>query len=46
MLSWHAGRRRRASTSRSLFVEDVCDLFEEQLLEQPLRGGARATVAR
>src|SRR5438309_1328888 len=30
--------------SRPLFVEDVCDLFKEQLLEQPLRGGSRATL--
>ena len=43
VLSWHLADDEGLSTSRSLFVEDVCDLFEEQLLEQPLRGGARAT---
>ena len=44
VLSWHLTDDEGLSTSRSLFVEDVCDLFEEQLLEQPLRGGARATL--
>ncbi len=43
VLSWHLADDEGLSTSRSLFVEDVCDLFEEQLLERPLRGGARAT---
>ena len=44
VLSWHLADDEGHSTSRSLFVEDVCDLFEEQLLEQPLRGGARGTL--
>ena len=35
VLSWHLADDEGLSTSRSLFVEDVCDLFEEHLLEQP-----------
>ena len=43
VLSWHLADDEGLSTSRSLFVEDVCDLFEAELLDQPLRGGAAAT---
>jgi ATP-dependent helicase/DNAse subunit B len=34
VLSWHASDDEGKATPRSLFVDDVCDLFEEGLLEQ------------
>ncbi|HTQ68474.1 MAG TPA: PD-(D/E)XK nuclease family protein [Solirubrobacteraceae bacterium] len=46
VLSWHLADDEGLATSRSLFVEDVCDLFEEELLDRPLRGGAQATPPR
>ncbi len=44
VMSWHLADDEGLSTSRSLFVEDVLDLFEQGLLEQPRRGGAQAVV--
>jgi ATP-dependent helicase/DNAse subunit B len=42
VLSWHeAGEDGRAAV-RSLFVDDVCDLFDERLSEEPLPTGAPA----
>ena len=40
VLSWHVADDDGLSSARSLFVEDVCDLFEEDLLEHPFRGAA------
>jgi ATP-dependent helicase/DNAse subunit B len=37
VLSWHASDDEGQATPRSLFVDDVCDLFEESLLEQRVR---------
>jgi ATP-dependent helicase/DNAse subunit B len=37
VLSWHASDDEGQPTPRSLFVDDVCDLFEESLLEQRAR---------
>ena len=37
VLSWHVADDDGLATPRSLFVEDVCDLFEEDLLERPGR---------
>ncbi|HST32191.1 MAG TPA: PD-(D/E)XK nuclease family protein [Solirubrobacteraceae bacterium] len=37
VLSWHASDDEGQATPRSLFVDDVCDLFEERLLEQRAR---------
>jgi ATP-dependent helicase/DNAse subunit B len=37
VLSWHASDDEGQATPRSLFVDDVCDLFEESLLEQRAR---------
>ncbi|HEX3519860.1 MAG TPA: PD-(D/E)XK nuclease family protein [Solirubrobacteraceae bacterium] len=37
VLSWHVSDDDGEPTARSLFVEDVCDLFEERLLESPER---------
>lgn len=34
VLSWHEADDEAAPLSRSLFVDDVCDLFEERLYEQ------------
>jgi ATP-dependent helicase/DNAse subunit B len=34
VLSWHETDDEAAPLSRSLFVEDVCDLFDERLYEQ------------
>lgn len=50
-LSWHVADDDGAPTSRSLFVDDVCDLFGAQLLERARRrplgalDGARAWAA-
>ena len=44
VLSWHLADDEGLSTSRSLFVEDVCDLFEEHLLEQPRAAGPEAVA--
>ena len=49
-LSWHVADDDGAPTARSLFVDDVCDLFEDSLREaappsRPLRRG-RAARAR
>jgi ATP-dependent helicase/DNAse subunit B len=47
VLSWHVADDDGAPTARSLFVEDVCDLFEEDLLEHPRRRalGARGAIS-
>ena len=53
MLSWHVADDDGPRPRRSLFVEDVCDLFEEDLLERPRAarcpghgtGGRRSAVA-
>jgi ATP-dependent helicase/DNAse subunit B len=37
ILSWHASDDDGQPTSRSLFVDDVCDLFEEDLLGERTR---------
>src|SRR3984885_7231214 len=37
VLSWHASDDEGQATPRSLFVDDICDLFEESLLEQRAR---------
>jgi ATP-dependent helicase/DNAse subunit B len=37
VLSWHVADDEGDPTARSLFVDDVCDLFEERLGEQRLR---------
>jgi ATP-dependent helicase/DNAse subunit B len=37
VLSWHASDDEGQATPRSLFVDDVCDLFEQGLLEQRAR---------
>jgi ATP-dependent helicase/DNAse subunit B len=37
ILSWHAADDEGQPTSRSLFVDDVCDLFEEDLLGERAR---------
>lgn len=37
VLSWHVSDDDGNPTPRSLFVEDVCDLFEERIIEQRLR---------
>ena len=37
VLSWHVADDDGEPTARSLFVDDVCDLFEESLGEQRLR---------
>jgi ATP-dependent helicase/DNAse subunit B len=37
ILSWHAADDEGQPTSRSLFVDDVCDLFEEDLLDERTR---------
>lgn len=37
ILSWHASDDEGQPTSRSLFVDDVCDLFEEDLLGERAR---------
>lgn len=41
-LSWHAAAEDGSPRARSLFVEDVCDLFEHSLAEQTIR---RETLA-
>lgn len=37
VLSWHVSDDDGEPTARSLFVEDVCDLFDQRLLSQRLR---------
>ncbi len=37
VLSWHTADDDGEPTSCSLFVDDVCDLFDERLLEERLR---------
>jgi ATP-dependent helicase/DNAse subunit B len=37
VLSWHTSDDEGQATPRSLFVDDVCDLFEESLLERRAR---------
>ncbi len=37
VLSWHAADDDGNLTARSLFVDDVCDLFDERLFEQRVR---------
>jgi len=37
VLSWHASDDEGQATPRSLFVDDICDLFEESLFEQRAR---------
>jgi ATP-dependent helicase/DNAse subunit B len=37
VLSWHVSDDDGEPTARSLFLEDVCDLFDERLLEQRAR---------
>jgi ATP-dependent helicase/DNAse subunit B len=44
-LSWHVADDDGLPTPRSLFVEDVCDLFEESLLEAPRQRALGAVVA-
>jgi RecB family exonuclease len=46
VLSWHAADDDGAETPRSLFVDDVCDLFEPELLDERIRGGERADGVR
>ncbi len=41
VLSWHAADDDGQPTSRSLFVDDVCDLFERSLLERSRAPRAR-----
>ncbi len=36
-LSWHVADDEAEPTSRSLFIEDLCDLFDEGLMERRLR---------
>jgi RecB family exonuclease len=43
VLSWHATGDDGAERMRSLFVEDICDLFEDQLRER-VRGRLGAVV--
>ena len=48
MLSWHVADDDGEPTARSLFVDDVCDLFEERLSSERLRrplGAVEATGA-
>jgi ATP-dependent helicase/DNAse subunit B len=46
VLSWHASDDEGQATPRSLFVDDVCDLFEESLLEQRARRALGAVDER
>jgi len=50
VLSWHAAGEDGAPAMRSLFVDDVCDLFHDTLPERRIRGrveqGARRSPAR
>jgi ATP-dependent helicase/DNAse subunit B len=51
VLSWHAATEDGAAAARSLFVDDVCDLFDESLSERRALGAsnghaAHAQVAR
>lgn len=39
-LSWHTAEEDGSPAARSLFVEDVCDLFDERLFEEIKRGPA------
>jgi ATP-dependent helicase/nuclease subunit B len=45
-LSWHAADDEGRPTSRSLFVDDVCDLFEEDLLGERSRRALGAVEDR
>ena len=46
VLSWHASDDEGQATPRSLFVDDVCDLFEASLLEDRARRALGAIDAR
>ncbi len=46
VLSWHASDDEGQATPRSLFVDDVCDLFEQGLLEQRTRRALGAVDER
>jgi ATP-dependent helicase/DNAse subunit B len=46
VLSWHVSDDEGQATPRSLFVDDVCDLFEESLLEQRERRALGAADER
>jgi ATP-dependent helicase/DNAse subunit B len=46
VLSWHASDDEGQATPRSLFVDDVCDLFEQGLLEQRTRRALGAVDGR
>ena len=37
MLSWHVADDEGDPSARSLFVDDVCDLFDERLSQERLR---------
>jgi ATP-dependent helicase/DNAse subunit B len=43
VLSWHAADDDGRPTARSLFVDDVCDLFEQSLVETRARRALGAT---
>jgi PD-(D/E)XK nuclease superfamily len=45
VLSWHEAGEDGRAAARSLFVDDVCDLFEEDLPEKPLRSAAPARAS-
>jgi ATP-dependent helicase/nuclease subunit B len=46
VLSWHAVGEDGAPSSRSLFVDDICDLFDERLVERRSRGEAHGRPGR
>lgn len=46
VLSWHASDDEGQATPRSLFVDDVCDLFEQSLLELRVRRALGAVDER
>ncbi len=46
VLSWHASDDEGQATPRSLFVDDICDLFEADLLEQRARRALGAVDER
>jgi ATP-dependent helicase/DNAse subunit B len=44
VLSWHASGEDGAPAMRSLFVDDVCDLFDQTLEQTPIRRAQRAAA--
>ena len=46
VLSWHAGGDDGAAAARSLFIDDVCDVFESSLLAGRLRARSPLAASR